>query len=442
MPSTVRSGRSILFVVVLVVACGGSPASPVVSSPSPSAPVVSAAPATSATPVPSPSADAWLVVRRAGEDRLRVVLASTLERIYDLPLGVPDEDWGTLISATPLDGRTTVRREVVQPGSGGLKRVVDGAWRLPTIGLDPMPVGVSPDGSTIVLVEDAPADAAVSRFAILGWRLDTDPRIITLDGTFEYDTLSPDGSILYVVQHLPGPPDGHYQVRAIDLATGVLRDGAVVDKLGSDEAMAGYPLAQARRPNGMVLTLYRGAEHPFIHALSSVDAWALCIDLPAEGHDDAAAARDWGLIGSPDDASTLAVNATLGLAIRVADGDLSVNASTTFEPSAAMGIRLAKFGHQPSGPVARRVVAAPDGNSVYATGPGGIVRLSADDLQVTGRFLEGSAVDAIAVTADGATIYALLSAGGRIAKVDAATGAVLGYVPSDGFDLLVGVVDW
>ena len=81
----------------------------------------------------------------------------------------------------------------------------------------------------------------------------------------------------------PGPPDGHYQVRAVDTATGTLRDGAVADKNEGDEAMAGWPIAQARRPDGMVFTLYRGAEHPFIHALSSVDAWALCIDLPATG---------------------------------------------------------------------------------------------------------------------------------------------------------------
>ncbi len=122
----------------------------------------------------------------------------------------------------------------------------------------------------------------MSRFAILSRTFDRKPKIVQLNGSFEYDALSPDGTSLYVVEHLAGPPDGHYQVRAIDTATGTLRDGVVVDKANLNEPMAGYPIAQLRRSNGFVFTLYRGAEHPFIHALSSADGWALCIDLPAD----------------------------------------------------------------------------------------------------------------------------------------------------------------
>ena len=69
---------------------------------------------------------------------------------------------------------------------------------------------------------------------------------------------------------------GRYQVRAIDLPAGTLRDGVIVDKTNVDEVMAGYPLAQVRRADGGVFTLYRGTEHPLIHALNSVEGWALC----------------------------------------------------------------------------------------------------------------------------------------------------------------------
>ena len=218
------------------------------------------------------------------------------------------------------------------------------------------------------------------------------------------------------MEHLAGPPDGHYQVRAVDTATGTLRAGAVADKNEGDEAMAGWPIAQAQRPDGMVFTLYHGAEHPFIHALSSVDAWALCIDLPATGADDPTAAADWGLTATANGSSIVAANATLGVAVEIPLSDLAVRRIGTFAPSASTGVSLAKFGHQAGGVVGRRIVASPLGSVIYAAGPGGIVALDTSDLSLTARFLEGVAVDAMAVTPDGGAIYALLHAGGRIVQ--------------------------
>ena len=74
---------------------------------------------------------------------------------------------------------------------------------------------------------------------------------------------------------------------------------------------------------------------------------------------------------------------------------------------ASVAITLAKFGHGEAGTVGRRVVAAPDGSAVFAAGARGIVRIETADLTVSARALEGIAVDAIAVTPDGSTLYAL-----------------------------------
>ena len=153
--------------------------------------------------------------------------------------------------------------------------------------------------------------------------------------------------------------------------------------------MAGWPIAQAQRPDGMVFTLYHGAEHPFIHALSSVDAWALCIDLPATGADDPAAAADWGLTATADGTSIVAANATLGVAVEIPLSDLAVRRSGTFAPSASTGVSLAKFGHQAGGVVGRRIVASPLGSVIYAAGPGGIVALDTSDLSVDGQVPRG-----------------------------------------------------
>jgi DNA-binding beta-propeller fold protein YncE len=385
------------------------------------------------------------VAGRAGDDGLRVIVASTAERVLDLPTGAPDASWSRLVTAS-AKGATTVVQELVVDSLERASETIDGAWRLPTIGADPTPVGVSIDGETIVLVEDSAASASpaetTSRVAILRRSLAAAPRIVTLAGSFEYDTLSPDGSTLYVVEHLAGPPDGHYQVRAVDTASGALRDAVVADKTGGDEAMAGWPIAQVRRPDGMVFTLYRGPEHPFIHALSSIDAWALCIDLPATGADDTAAELDWVLAATTGGSSLIAANATIGVAVEIPFGDLAVRRSVTFSPSASTVISLAKFGHEPGGPVGRRLVASPLGSTLYAAGAGGIVSLGATDLAVTGRFLEGVSIDAMAVTPDGTAIYALVHSDGRIVKLDAVTGKIVGQVPVGGFDRLVAIVPW
>ena len=384
-------------------------------------------------------ADAGLVVGRSGDAGLQLILASSGERIMTLPLGVPGQNWSHVVS-TDVTGASTTIRDLRLPEAESSSQTIDGTWRLPTVGLDPTPVGISQDGQTVVLVQDG-ATAGKSRFAIVDRTGVAPPRVVELAGSFEYDALSPDGSILYTVEHLAGPPDGHYQVRALDTATGVVRDGPVADKNQGDEAMAGWPIAQARGPDGMVFTLYRGAEHPFIHALNSIDAWALCIDLPTTGGNDPAPASDWGLTSTIDGRSIVAANATLGLAVSIPVADLAVRRSVTFAPSASKAVSLAKFGHDAPGETGRRVVASPTGSVIYAAGPGGIVSIATSDLALKGRFLEGVPVDAMAVT-DGGTIYALIHSGGRIVRLNGATGGIVGEVPGDGYDRLAAVVPW
>jgi hypothetical protein len=295
--------------------------------------------------------------------------------------------------------------------------------------------------STIVLVEaDAPAGASTSRFAVL--TRGEPARIIELPGSLEFDALSPDGSILYVVEHLPGPPDGHYQVRAIDLPSGVMRDAVIADKRNLGTSMAGWPITQAAHPSGVVFTLYRGARHPFIHALHTREAWAVCLDLPEIGHTDAAAALDWGIAQSADGQAVFAVNATLGLAAAIDPGEPSIGQVTKFDaPRAAASIELAKFGHADVDPVGRRVVSTPDGSAVFAAGAGGIVRLETEGLTVDGRFLEGTAVEALALSQDAISLYALTN-DGRILQLDAKTGEVVGQVPGEGYDRLVAMDSW
>ena len=241
-----RSIRSTLIgLAALAIVAGACSAMTPANAPNPSAGVAPTGAADGSPALPPASPDAWLAVGRTGAAGLEVILASTREKMLDLPTGIPAGDgWSRIFTATPAGGRTTVRNVVVQPGLGGPEVVIDGAWRLPTVGPDPLPVGLSADGSTLVLVEGTPTAGskakATSRFAVLSAVPLAGPtRIVTLPGRFDYDALSPNGRTLYVVEHLDTEEGGRYQVRAVEVATGKLVDGVIVDKRNIDEVMAG-----------------------------------------------------------------------------------------------------------------------------------------------------------------------------------------------------------
>ena len=444
MPGGRRLESTLLIFIVITAAACNTAAAP--SSGAAARSVPSAAPSKAAWPAGAP--DAWLLVGSDGGPYVRVIQASTGQRFLEMPMGAAaGSDWARAIVASPNGATTTIQDLVVQPGQGGPQISIDGAWRLPTIGYDPTPVGVSTDGSTAVLVDAAPAASktatSTSRFAVLSVvPLAGPPQIVELPGAWSYDAISSNGRVLYVVQHLDGDT-GQYQVRAIDLPSATMRPGVIADKRNLDEAMAGWPIAQLRAPTGMVYTIYRGVDHPFIHALNTTDGWAVCIDLPATARNDQEAAAQWGLAASTDWTTVYAANAALGRVSEVKTADFSVRRTVAIDSVAAgPTIELAKFGHQESGPVARKLVLAPDGETAFAAGPDGILAIGTKDLKVRARWLGGSAVDALGLTPDGRTLFALLADGGRIVAVDARSGKVFGQVPGSGYDRLLAVVPW
>jgi DNA-binding beta-propeller fold protein YncE len=358
----------------------------------------------------------------------------------ELPAVIPDQRWGHLLMATRDGTQTRVRRLDVASGAEVPEIVLDGHWRLPTIGSDPVAVGRSADGSTLALVEDPGSGTrTTSRFAVVDLSGTRPPKVIALSGVFDFDAISPDGTTLFVVERKDSQAGGLYQVRALDSSTGLLAEGAIVDKSNPGDAMAGWAIEQQRLAGGIVMTLYRGHEHPFVHALDTLHQGAVCIDLPPTMHDDAVAAADWGLARSPDGLTIYAVNATIGSAVDIDPFSLSVRRVSNIGPSTA-AITLAKFGHQDVGVTGRRVVVSPDGRRIFAASANGIVELAASDLSVSRRLIQGTRVDALGLTPDGSGLFALRHSDGTIDRLDVASGAVVARVPGSGYDRLLAVV--
>jgi hypothetical protein len=162
-------------------------------------------------------------------------------------------------------------------------RYLRGSWFVPAAAYDGSTTGLAATGGTLVLTAERTAyPARHSEFlALETTRL---RRVATIDlrGDFSLDAVSPDGSRLYFIQVLS---DTRYAVRAYDFARGRLLADPVVDPAEPDEPLRGGPVARAlSRDARWAYTLYDGnGAHPFVHALDTSSATAVCVDLDQLG---------------------------------------------------------------------------------------------------------------------------------------------------------------
>lgn len=182
---------------------------------------------------------------------------------------------------TVASGRDTVLERIQRAGGQvSAARTLKGRWAVPAVALDGTAGGLSMDGSTLVLIKPQPRfPVARSPFLIVDTRT-LRARQISLDGSFAFDALSPDGRSLYLTQY-PSRDPTHPLVRRFDLARGRLAPGAIVDRRNPGEEMGGNALTRATSRDGRwAYTLYDGADHaPFVHALDTSRQRAFCIDL-------------------------------------------------------------------------------------------------------------------------------------------------------------------
>jgi hypothetical protein len=165
-------------------------------------------------------------------------------------------------------------------------RVLPAGVGVPTVTFSGLTEGTFAGGRRLVLASSMYDDARRTTFVVLDARTLTPLRTIRLAGAFAFDAVSPDGRRLYVLHYPLGVNGGiRYVVRSIDLRTGKLEPGAIVDKTEPDERMNGVALARAwSRDGSWAYTLYNGGtSHAFVHALNTRGRVARCIDLPWTG---------------------------------------------------------------------------------------------------------------------------------------------------------------
>jgi hypothetical protein len=180
-------------------------------------------------------------------------------------------------------GRDTLVGRVRRDGGQVVRtRVVRGVFTVPAVALDGSAGGLSADGSTLVLIKPrARFPRLRTPFVVLDARQLRVRDRFALRGDFSFDALSPDGASMYLIQYLSFTDPTRYAVRVFDLRAGRMLAKPIVDASEPDEQMRGYPITRTTSADGRwEYTLYDGAgAHPFVHALDTVGAEAVCIDL-------------------------------------------------------------------------------------------------------------------------------------------------------------------
>ena len=219
-------------------------------------------------------------------------------RYYAIPSGHGTDVLAVDLSGSEAAGETTMDR-----------LQLDDRYSIPGVAWDGTTSGLSADGEILALTGPpryTPRDD--SHFALV----DTTGRemqglaTITLDGNFGFDSISPDGSTIYMVHYLSKLDPTKYEVRAYDVDRDRLLSKPILDSRTAPIVMRGNPVARAMSPDGVwAYTLYDGAgKTPFVHALNTAEGEALCIDVDALG--DLRTVFGLGLIPSAD-GSTLEI---------------------------------------------------------------------------------------------------------------------------------------
>jgi hypothetical protein len=194
--------------------------------------------------------------------------------------GVLSTDGSVSYTAAKGDGGTLVRAISTEDGTVLRSRMFDGDLGIPTLQYGKPGEGMSRDGKTFVLENVGFADT--SRFLFVSTTDLSTVDSITLHGTYAFDALSPDTSMLYLIQHQTTQDVNHYIVRGYNLRTRRLLPQRIADKTQKSWVMQGWAVTRTTSPTGRwVYTLYANpGGYPFVHALDTVKGVAHCVGLP------------------------------------------------------------------------------------------------------------------------------------------------------------------
>ena len=318
-----------------------------------------------------------------------------------LPAGLMSQNHQRIYTATPHNGQTTVL--VTDANTGKTLRILTLPGTYSTAGYDYTNAVISFDGHWLALREQQNSTVQ-SVFAFIN-TLNGQVQTITLQGQFNLDAISPDGSRLYVLQQL-NDVAGHYYVRLYEVHQHQLHPGVISDKSDiNDPRMIGSGLTRQVANDGTRdYTLYIDTRSniAFIHALPLTNDFYLakCINLPSGKS--AALLRYYTLTLSADGSTLYAANAALGILAIISVADPSVfsddiTATIKFPPT-PLSSNMQTLYHG--------AVLSPDQSTLYVLGTHGITAVNIPKETFAQGYAMQQTFTSIGVSTDGRTLYA------------------------------------
>jgi len=325
-----------------------------------------------------------------------------------LPAGLVSQDHQRIYTATPKGIQTQIT--VTNTKSGAIVRrfTIPGSYS--TTEQDYTKSVLSSNGRWLALKPVGEELRANSTFVVIDTEAGKVVKIIHLQGTFDLDAISPDGSRLYLLERLHDKM-GHYYVRRYDVNTNQLYQTIIADKSEiNDPRMIGSALTRQMATDGTrAYTLYMDTRSniAFVHLLplASDLNLARCINLPSGTSADLL--HYYTLALSADGSTLYATNAALGVmvVIDVTDKDTlsdNIRATVHFSPVNMQVTHTERMRTLYNG-----AALSPDQSTLYVTGMRGIVAMNIADTKIQQRYVLQQIFTGVALSVDGQTLYAV-----------------------------------
>jgi hypothetical protein len=357
--------------------------------------------------VASPPDAKLLYVQPRGEGGPLVAYATPGgARAFGLPAGRASWDGRWHVAAFP-GLRTTVVRYRVATGAPADSFQIPGRYTV---------AAVSPTGRWVALARRAKERTEILVADVVAR---APAHVLSLRGDFEVETVSADGTRLFLIQHLHQRGAPRYVVRLYDLR----RERLQAEPLRAESKsrlrfMTGYAWGGVGSPDGRwLLTLYLDTKRTaaFVHALDLEHSQPACIDLPS-GRGELKTLERYTLTLAPDGRRLYAANPILGVVSEIHLGaGHGAHLSARFPPAPRGRAPVAKLGGTIS--ANGRTLYFSDGRDLWA--------YDTAYRRVRGPYRTGGELVGFGYGKGGRTVFALRK-DGRMVGFDAATGQRLG----------------
>ncbi len=345
---------------------------------------------------------------------------------YRMPAGLPLTRGAHRISLLPADGRTTISVRRTSDGATTQSFTVPGEFGEAALSHD--------NGLLLLMQPMAGTTPPKTPMAVVDIRSGDVIEQAQLDGKYLPDTVSPDGSTIYLVELHPERKANAYQVALYDRAQHRVV-GKIADKRSAQTIMSGQKVTHVWSRSGEWLySLYldpgSGGDGAFVHALNVKDRFAICIDLPSHGPEEVL--RHYALVRTPSDDVVYATNPALGVINYWHVGEFDARGVPFTMPAipvpGATGASDGDTAYRAGTRSYNNSVMSADGTTLYIGSDRGIIRTGSDArAQKSDLWLPGRAVSSLGMSPSGKVLYALIAQPrAQLVALDARDGSQIG----------------